>query len=131
MASLNKVILIGNLGKDPEMKYVPSGDPVCNFSIATSESWTDKSGTKQERTEWHNIVVWRKLAEICQRYLTKGSKVYIEGRIQSREYDAKDGSKRRVTEIVANQMVMLGSRQKEAADTEPEPYTVPDSDIPF
>ena len=127
MSSLNKAMLIGNLGRDPELKHAPSGDPVCNFSIATSESWTDKSGTRQERTEWHNIVVWRKLAEICQRYLTKGSKVYIEGRIQSREYDAKDGSKRRVTEIVAVQMVMLGSRQKEAADTEPEPYT----DIPF
>lgn len=131
MSSLNKAMLIGNLGRDPELKYTPSGDAVCNFSIATSESWTDKSGTKQERTEWHNIVVWRKLAEICQRYLTKGSKVYIEGRIQSREYDAKDGSKRRVTEIVATQMVMLGSRQKEAADSEPEQYTGPDSDIPF
>ena len=131
MSSVNKVILIGNLGRDPEIKYTPSGDPVCNFSIATSESWTDKGGTRQERTEWHNIVVWRKLAEICQRYLTKGSKVYIEGRIQSREYDAKDGSKRRVTEIVANQMVMLGSRQKEAQDSEPEQYTGPDSDIPF
>lgn len=132
MSSVNKVILIGNLGKDPETKYVPSGDPVCNFSIATSESWTDKSGTRQERTEWHNIVAWRKLAEICQRYLTKGSKVYIEGRIQSREYDAKDGSKRRVTEIVAVQMVMLGSRQKEAADSEPEPSDYTDrGDIPF
>ena len=131
MSSVNKVILIGNLGRDPELKHTPSGDPVCNFSIATSESWTDKGGTRQERAEWHNIVVWRKLAEICQRYLTKGSKVYIEGRIQSREYDAKDGSKRRVTEIVANQMVMLGSRQKEAQDSEPEQYTGPDSDIPF
>ena len=129
MSSVNKVILIGNLGRDPEIKYTPSGDPVCNFSIATSESWTDKGGTRQERAEWHNIVVWRKLAEICQRYLTKGSKVYIEGRIQSREYDAKDGSKRRVTEIVAVQMVMLGSGKQEPTP-EPSDYTER-GDIPF
>lgn len=115
MASLNKVTLIGHLGKDPETKFTPNGDAVCNFSIATSESWTDKSGTRQERTEWHNIVVWRKLAEICQKYLAKGRQVYIEGRIQSREWNDKEGNKRRVTEIVADKMVMLGSAKQEAA----------------
>lgn len=126
MSSLNKAMLIGNLGRDPELKHTPSGDPVCNFSIATSESWTDKGGTRQERTEWHNIVAWRKLAEICQKYLAKGRPVYIEGRIQSREYEAKDGGKRRVTEIVADKMVMLGSKQG-LQDSEP----INEEDAPF
>jgi len=112
MASLNKVMLIGNLGKDPEIRYTTDGTPVAHFSLATSESWTDKSGVRQERTEWHNIVAWNKLADLCKRFLAKGRQVYIEGRIQSREWDDRDGNKRRTTEIVANQMVLLGARSQ-------------------
>ena len=97
--SLNKVQLIGNLGKDPELKYTPSGVAVATFSIATSESWKDQEGNQQEKTEWHNIVAWRKLAEICGEYLKKGKKVYLEGKLQTRNYE-KDGIKRYVTEIV-------------------------------
>ncbi len=104
--SLNKVQLIGNLGKDPELKYTPSGVAVATFSIATSESWKDQEGNQQEKTEWHNIVAWRKLAEICGEYLKKGKKVYIEGKLQTRNYE-KDGVKRYVTEIVADQLIML------------------------
>lgn len=107
---LNKVMLIGNLGKDPELRYTSSGDAVANFSIATGESWKDKDGNKQERTEWHNIVAWKKLAEICGEYLKKGKKVYVEGRLQTRSYDDKEGVKRYVTEIVADQMLMLGDK---------------------
>ncbi len=109
--SVNKVILIGNLGKDPELRYAPSGSAVASFSLATSEQWKDQEGNPQERTSWHNIVVWGKLAEIAAEYLKKGRKVYIEGRLQYRDYEGKDGNKRYVTEIVANDLVMLGSRQ--------------------
>lgn len=109
--SVNKVILIGNLGKDPELRYAPSGSAVANFSLATSEQWKDQEGNPQERTSWHNIVVWGKLAEIASEYLKKGRKVYIEGRLQYRDYEGKDGNKRYVTEIVAGDLVMLGSRQ--------------------
>jgi single-strand DNA-binding protein len=112
MSSLNKVMLIGRLGKDPEVRYTPDGSAVANFSLATSETWNDKSGTKQERTEWHNIVAWGKLADLAKRYLSKGRQVYIEGRIRTREWDDKDGNKRRTTEVMANQMVLLGSRQE-------------------
>ena len=112
MSSLNKVLLIGRLGKDPEIRYTPDGSPVANFSLATSENWTDKNGTRQERTEWHNIVAWRKLADLSKRFLTKGRQVYIEGRIQTREWDDRDGNKRRTTEVIANQMVLLGSRSE-------------------
>lgn len=109
--SLNKVQLIGNLGKDPELSYIPSGAAVAKFSIATSESWKDDSGNLQERTEWHNIVAWRKLAEICGQYLKKGSKVYLEGKLQTRSWDDKNtGVKRYTTEIVADQLIMLDSR---------------------
>ena len=110
MASLNKVMLIGNLGKDPEIRYTPDGSPVANFSLATSEFWTDKNGTRQQRTEWHNIVAWNRLAELSKRYLAKGRPVYVEGRIRTREWDDKDGNKRRTTEIIASQMVLLGAR---------------------
>ena len=110
MSSLNKVMLIGRLGKDPEIRYTPDGSPVANFSLATSEFWTDKGGTRQERTEWHNIVAWNKLADLAKRYLVKGRQVYIEGRIRTRDWDDKDGNKRRTTEIIANQLVLLGSR---------------------
>ncbi|MGE5314937.1 MAG: single-stranded DNA-binding protein [Acidobacteriota bacterium] len=105
---LNKVMLIGNLGKDPELKYTNSGVAVATFSVATPDSWKDQDGNMQERTEWHNIVAWRKLAEICGEYLKKGKKVYIEGKIQTRSYE-KDGVKKYITEIVADQLVMLDS----------------------
>jgi len=147
MSSLNKAILIGHLGRDPEIRSTPDGTPVANFSLATSESWTDRSGTRQERTEWHNIVAWRKLADLCKRYLTKGRQVYVEGRIQTREWDDRDGNKRRTTEIVANQIVFLGSRAESTEVTgaehevqhspDPQPQARPpeveitDDDIPF
>ncbi len=105
--SLNKVMLIGNLGKDPELRYTTSGVAVATFTIATNESWKDQEGNLQERTEWHNIVAWRKLAEICGEWLKKGKKVYIEGRIQTRSYDDKSGVKKYVTEIVADDLIML------------------------
>lgn len=108
MTGVNKVILIGNLGAKPELRYTPSGVPLCNFNIATTERWgTDESGERKERTEWHRIVAWRKLAEICGQYLDKGSKVYIEGRIRSSSWTGDDNVKRYKTEIHADQMVML------------------------
>jgi single-strand DNA-binding protein len=111
MASLNKVILIGNLGRDPEVRYLPNGEAVCNFSIATTDTWKDKQGQKQERTEWHNIVMYRRLAEIAGEYLRKGSSVYLEGRIQTRKWQDKNtGQDRYTTEIIAEEMKMLGSR---------------------
>ena len=111
MASVNKVILIGNLGKDPELKFLPSGQPVANFPIATSEKWKDKStGETKEQTEWHNIIMFGKLAEIAGQYLKKGSSVFIEGRLQTRKWQDKTGQDRYTTEIIANEMKMLGSR---------------------
>ncbi len=107
---VNKVILIGNAGADPELRYTPGGTAVSNFSIATNESWTDSGGEKQERTEWHRIVVWGRLAEICNQYLRKGSKVYIEGKLQTRSWEGQDGLKRYSTEVVARDMQMLDSR---------------------
>ncbi len=105
---VNKVILIGNLGKDPEVRFTPSGAAVANFNIATNESWTDKSGQKQERTEWHRIVVWGKLAELCGEYLKKGRQAYVEGRLQRREWNDKEGKKNYTTEIVAQTVQFLG-----------------------
>ncbi|MBW2645833.1 MAG: single-stranded DNA-binding protein [Deltaproteobacteria bacterium] len=110
MASVNKVILVGNLGRDPEIRYTASGTAVANFSIATTDNWTNKDGTKETRTEWHRIVAWGRLGEICGEYLSKGRSVYIEGRIQTREWEDKEGNKRQTTEIVANQMQMLGGK---------------------
>ena len=108
---INKAILVGNLGRDPEIRYTASGMAVANFSIATTERWKDKStGEMQDKTEWHKIVAWGKLGEICGEYLSKGRQVYIEGRIQTREWQDKDGNKRYTTEIVANEMKMLGSK---------------------
>ena len=107
---LNKVILIGRLGRDPETRYMPNGDAVCNFSIATDESWKDKNGQRQTRTEWHAITMYRKLAEIAAQYLQKGSQVYIEGKIQSRKYTGKDGIERTAYEIVCSEMKMLGGK---------------------
>jgi len=100
--SVNKVILIGNLGRDPEVRYTPSGSAVANFTVATNEAWTDKGGQKQERTEWHRVVVWGKAAENCGEYLSKGRSVYVEGRLQTREWTNKEGAKQYTTEIVAN-----------------------------
>lgn len=111
MSSLNKVILIGRLGRDPEVRYMPNGEAVANFSVATSETWNDRqSGQRQERTEWHNITMYRRLAEIAGQYLKKGGLVYLEGRIQSRKYTGKDGLERTAYEIIANEMKMLGGR---------------------
>jgi single-strand DNA-binding protein len=111
MASVNKVILIGNLGRDPETRYMPDGGAVTNVSIATTESWKDKNGEKQEKTEWHRIAFFGKLAEIAGEYLKKGSQVYVEGRLQTRKWQDKDGQDKYTTEIVADRMQMLGSRQ--------------------
>lgn len=115
--SVNKVILVGNLGKDPEVKYTPSGMAVANFSIATNENFKDKSGQWQERTEWHNIVAFQRLAEVVGEYVKKGTKVYIEGRLQTRSWDDKDsGQKRYKTEILANDLVLLGGRGESGPD---------------
>ena len=139
MAGINKAILIGRLGREPEVRYTPSGVAVANFSIATSEEWKDReTGEKQERTEWHKIVAWRRLGEICGEYLHKGSQVYIEGRLQTRAWEDRDGNKRYTTEVVAQSMQMLGSVGKGGV-TEPmdggypieEPINVQEDDIPF
>ena len=108
---VNKVFLLGNLGRDPEVRFTPSGQAVANFTIATNESWTDKSGQKQEKTEWHRIVVWGKLAELCGEYLKKGRQAFIEGRLQTREWTDKENKKNYTTEIVANNVQFLGSGQ--------------------
>jgi single-strand DNA-binding protein len=111
MASVNKVILVGNLGRDPEIRYLPSGQAVTNFTLATNDRWTDREGKPQERTEWHRIVVWGKQAENCANFLSKGRPVYIEGRLQTREWEDKEGQKRHTTEIVAQTVQFLGPRE--------------------
>ena len=111
MASINKVIIIGNLGRDPETRYMPDGGAICNISVATTDKWKDKNGEMQEKTEWHRVAFFGKLAEIAGEYLKKGSQVYVEGRLQTRKWQDKDGQDKYSTEIVANQMQMLGSRQ--------------------
>jgi single-strand DNA-binding protein len=108
MSGVNKAILIGNLGADPELRHTQSGTPVATFRIATTERFTDRNGERQERTEWHNIVAWSRLGEICNQYLKKGKQVYIEGRIQTRQWEDQSGNTRYTTEIVANNMTMLG-----------------------
>jgi len=138
MASLNKIMLIGYLGADPELRYTPSGSPVANFRVATSEQWTDRDGQKQEKTEWHRVVAWRKLAETCGEYLHKGSLVYVEGRLETRNWEDRDGIKRWTTEVRAWRVQML---DRKGAPTGPppgeEPYPAdeqpdgPDDDIPF
>ena len=137
MSDLNKVMLIGRLGKDPETRFTPNGKAVANFSIATSEKWK-KDGEKQERTEWHNIVVFEKLAEIVGQYLTKGSQVYIEGKLQTRKWQDKQGNDRYTTEIVASQMQMLGGGRSQqertdspSSDSSTAATDFDDSDIPF
>lgn len=134
--SVNKVILIGNLGKDPELRYAPNGSAVTSFSIATNEQWKDQEGNPQERTTWHNLVLWGKLAEVAAEYLKKGRKVYVEGRLQYRDYEDKNGNKRYVTEVVVNDLVMLGSRQDGGEREEPVPGGAPSvseekDDLPF
>ena len=149
---VNKVILVGRLGADPDMRYTPSGQGVCELRVATSESWNDKNGQRQERTEWHRVVVWGKRAEICSKYLSKGRQVYIEGRIQTRNYDDKEGNKRYITEVIANDVQFLGGGRdgggREKSDEAPPPPSDaefggygggggggggggPDDDIPF
>ena len=110
MASVNKVILVGNLGRDPELRYIPSGQAVANFTLATNDRWRDKEGNNQERTEWHRIVVWGKSAENCAQYLQKGRSVYIEGKLQTQEWEDKEGNKRKTTEVVAQTVQFLGGR---------------------
>lgn len=146
MASLNKVIIIGNLGKDPETRYAPSGDAICNITIATSEQWKDKqSGEKKEATEWHRVVMFQRLAEIAAQYLTKGSQVYIEGKLTTRKWQDKDGQDRYTTEIRATELKMLGGKSEEsasqatkreakpakAANTQDGGFANFDDDIPF
>lgn len=116
--SINKVMLIGRLGQDPELKYTPSGTAVCNFSLATSESWTDKQGQKQEKTEWHRIVVWGKIGELCNQYLAKGRQAYIEGALQTRQWEDKDGNKRYTTEINAKTVQFLGGQSANAGQSQ-------------
>jgi single-strand DNA-binding protein len=139
MASVNKVILIGNCGRDPEIRYMPNGEAVCNFSIATTDTWKDKSGVKQEKTEWHNIVAYRRLAEIIGEYLKKGKPIYIEGSLQTRKWE-KDGVDRYSTEIIANNIQLLGSREQSDNSQASAPSQSPQSggnfdnfedDIPF
>lgn len=120
MAGINKAIIIGNLGRDPEVRYTQDGTAVANFTVATSESWTDKNtGEKRENTEWHRIVVWRRLAEICGEYLSKGRQVYVEGKLQTRSWE-QDGITRYTTEIVANTVQFLGSRDNAAGGPPPQ-----------
>lgn len=137
MASVNKAILIGNLGRDPEIRYTPSGQAVTSFSIATTDKWRDKEGQMQERTDWHNIVCWGRQAEIANEYLKKGRPVYIEGRIQNRSYNDKDGNKRYISEIVTQRLQLLGARPEGAQEPPQEPeqpppdITTDDEDLPF
>ncbi len=139
MASINKVILIGNLGRDPEVKYTQSGTAVANLSVATNEVWTDKAGQKQERTEWHRVVVWGKQAQIVAEHLSKGKQVFVEGSLQTRSWDDREGNKRYTTEVRAVRVLMLGrpegSRlEPEAAASEagPEmPTEMGDEEVPF
>jgi single-strand DNA-binding protein len=141
---MNRVTLIGRLGKDPEVRFTPGGKAVGNFTIATSEKWKDKDGKKNEKTEWHNIVVWEKTAELCGEYLSKGRQVAIEGKLQTREWKDKEGGKRFTTEIVASHVEFLGSKEDGGGSkTKPEPQeksaeeesgdlnNQPDEDIPF
>jgi single-strand DNA-binding protein len=140
MASVNKVILVGNLGKDPEVRYTPSGQAVAKFPVATTDNWTDQSGNRQEKTEWHNVVVWGKQAENCGQYLSKGRQVYLEGSIRSRSYDDKDGNKRYITEIVAQRVQFLGGggggrgAQESGTGGGFDDFgggPIPDDDVPF
>ena len=127
---LNKVMIIGNLGRDPEMRYTPSGRPVTTFSVATSRSWNTSEGEKHVETEWFNVVAWSNLAEICKQYLTKGQQVYIEGRLQTRRWDDQEGNKHTSVEIVANEMIILGER-REATESSAETESIEEEEFPF
>jgi single-strand DNA-binding protein len=139
--TVNKVILVGNLGSDPEIKTTPTGQQVANFSLATSESWTDKAtGEKQEKTEWHRLVLWRKLAEIAGQYLNKGAKIYVEGKLETRSWEDKEGQKRYTTEVVVHQLEMLGGDRQSGTAQQHEQPAAPayvasgssdDDDLPF
>lgn len=118
MASVNRVILIGNMGREPEVRYMPSGEAIANISLATTESWKDKSGEKQEKVEWHRVSFFGKLAEIVGQYLKKGSQVYIEGRIQTRKWQDKSGNDKYTTEIIADRMQMLGGKASDSPNTQ-------------
>jgi single-strand DNA-binding protein len=143
MRGVNKVILVGNLGRDPEIRYTRDGTAVANLNLATTDSWNDANGQKQERTEWHRVVAWGKLAEIAKEYLAKGRQIYIEGRLQTRSWDDKDGNKRYTTEVRADQMLMLGGRGGDgpSRDSGPppdapgdfgrEPFHATEDDVPF
>ena len=143
MAAVNKAIILGNLGRDPEVRFTQSGRAVANFTVATTDTWFDQENGRQERTDWHNIVVWGKQAETCGQYLSKGRQVYVEGRIQTRSYDDRDGNKRYVTEIVAQRVQFLGggggegrsSGQSESGGGASGGYEAPpipdDDDVPF
>ncbi|MGA0163243.1 MAG: single-stranded DNA-binding protein [Bdellovibrionota bacterium] len=140
MSGINKVILVGRLGADPEIRYTQSGAGVANFNLATSETWLDRDGQRQEKTEWHRVVVWGKMAETCSQYLGKGRQVYVEGRLQTRSWDDKDGNKRYTTEVVANTVQFLdkagdrpGASSGLDANAIPSPQDAPpvDEDIPF
>jgi single-strand DNA-binding protein len=128
---LNKVQIIGHLGRDPEMRYTPSGRPVTTFSVATTRSWSTASGERREETEWFNIVAWGGLAEVCNDYLVKGQQVYIEGRLQTRRWEDEDGNKRSSVEIVAREMIMLGERKKRQDSSGAEKGDPTDSDFAF
>ena len=145
---VNKVILIGNLGQDPELRYTGSGTAVCNIRLATNESYKDSNGEMVDKTEWHSVVAWARLAEICNEHLKKGSQVYFEGSLQTRSWDDRDGNTRYTTEIKAREMVMLSARddggsgggpsngyteekKKESANVEDDPSFEPDDDLPF
>jgi single-strand DNA-binding protein len=120
MASVNKSIIIGALGRDPEIRYMPNGDAICNISVATSESWKDKNGEKQERTEWHRVSMFGKLAEIAGEYLKKGASVYLEGKLQTRKWTDKDGAEKYTTEIIADRMQMLGGNRESSRESSRE-----------
>ena len=138
---VNKVILVGNLGADPDMRHTPGGAGVCELRLATNESWTDRNGQRQERTEWHRIVVWGKRAEVVSKYLSKGRQIYVEGRIRTRSWDDKEGNKRYTTEIIANDVQFLGSGNPRGDAIDNAPPAEPDygggyggssdEDIPF
>lgn len=143
MDGVNKAIVLGRLGKDPELKYTPSGVAVANFSVATSESWKDKeTGEKRENTQWHRLVAWRRLGEVCGEFLKKGSLVFIEGKMETRSWEDQDGNKRWTTEVIAQKMQMLGGKRDQEPESEPatpppEPPAssqgsfLPEDDVPF
>lgn len=130
--SLNKVMIIGRLGRDPEMRYTPSGRPVTSFSVATSRSWSTAEGDRRTETEWFNVVAWGSLAEICKQYLSKGQQVYVEGRLQTRYWEDSEGTKHSSTEVVANEMIMLGDRRESSQANEDNLFLKDEEDeFPF